>query len=284
MPLVESKGIIADAMNNGYAIGAFNVNCLEQISPLVKAAEDENSPLIIQIGQKFIKYIDLPATTAYVRKLAHDANVPIAIHLDHSHDVYQCIKCIDMGFTSIMYDGSQKTIEENIEDTKAVVKAAHSRNVTVEGEVGVVGIYINQSRNEKIQLSDPNEVKYFVDVTGIDLVAVAVGNIHQMIVKNANLDIERIKEIRKQVHIPIVLHGSTGVSDKQLLDAIKAGISKVNISTEFNYVFSKGIRGFLNKSDEIYPMEIFKDAIENVYKLAREKIELLGSRGRAALI
>lgn len=218
----------------------------------------------------------------YITALAREASVPIAIHLDHSHDWEQNIRCLRAGFTSLMFDGSSLPIDENIKLSAEVVKAAHACGIMVEGEIGAVKIYDSEAGYRQTGLSDPEEVVYYVAGSGVDSVAVAVGNMHKMPVKEANIDIPLIEEIRKRVSVPLVMHGSTGIKDEDLVSAIKAGITKINIATEFNRTFSTGIKQIMDGNpDEDFPLVYLSSGMNAVRQLAKEKMRLIGSAGKA---
>ncbi|AEE97843.1 class II fructose-bisphosphate aldolase [Mahella australiensis] len=282
MSLVTTQTMFRKAMEEGYGIGAFNVNCLEMALPLIQAAEQERAPLILQFGQRYLDFISPEVFMPYVAALARGVSVPIAIHLDHSHDLGQNIRCLRAGFTSLMFDGSSLPLDENARLAAEVAKMAHACGIPVEGEVGAVTIYNETTGYTPTALSDPDEVVKFIEASGVDSVAVSVGNMHKMPVKEARIDIPLIREIRRRASIPLVMHGSTGISDEDLVKAIKAGITKVNIATEFNRAFLSGIKQSLSerpKND--FPMEYITEGMLAVKRLAVDKLRLTGSSGKA---
>lgn len=279
MPLVTTKQMLERAMQEGYGVGAFNINCLDMAWPLIEAAEIENAPLILQIGQCFLDFMQPEIFMPYIKSLVERADVPIAIHLDHSHSLEQNIRCLRAGFTSLMYDGSALPLDENIARTREVVGIAHACDIPVEGEVGIVKIY--DGNQDSMALSDPDEVQQFVEDSGVDSVAVSVGNIHKMPQKTARIDFDRIIAIRRRINIPMVLHGSTGISNDDVIIAVKSGVTKVNIATEFNRVFCKQVKYVMeNNFDRDFPMEVLMPAIKAIKELARKKFKLLGCSGK----
>lgn len=279
MPLVTSEAILKRAMNENYGVAAFNANCLEMVPALIKAAEEARSPLILQIGKRFLDYLAAGTIAHLAIGLAKKSNAPVCIHLDHGNSMEMALDCLEVGFTSLMYDGSYLPVEENISNTRKIVDAASKRGIPVEGEIGKVlvseGCY--NFKDVEDDLTEPADAKRFVEESGVSSVAVAVGNLHRMRTKEARLDFDRIKAIRKVVGVPLVMHGSSGISDADIQMAVKCGITKVNIATEFNAVFVKGVSEKIQKNpSEIFPMEVLLDGMKNVIQLASDRIEMLG--------
>lgn len=282
MSIVTSKELLQDAMDNGYAVPAFNANCLEMIPALIRAAEMESAPLILQLGKKFLEYITPEVLASVAKEYAKKADIPVCIHLDHGTGLVQAEACLKAGFTSVMYDGSSLAHSENIKMTRQVVELAESYGVPVEGEIGRVLMVEDVQGMEKLtDLTEPDDADVFARQTGISSIAVAVGNVHRMKQKTANLDFERIKAIRKAVNIPLVIHGSSGISDEDVKKAVACGINKVNVATEFNIAFISGVADFhTNHEKEIFPMEVLKHGMERVTQIARDRIHVLGAAGK----
>lgn len=282
MSLVTSKTLLIDAMNGGYAVPAFNANCLEMIPALIRAAELEKSPLILQLGKKFLEYLTPEELAATALHYAKKAQVPVCVHLDHGASEEQAKACLEAGFTSIMFDGSAFSNEENILKTRAVVGMANQYHVPVEGEIGKVLLDEDVCHMEELtDLTEPEDAADFVTRTGISSVAVAVGNVHRMKQKTANLDFERIKTIRGMVDVPLVIHGSSGISDSDVSRAVALGINKVNVATEFNIAFIQGSVQFSNENPkEIFPMEVLLHGMEKVTEIARGRIHVVGAAGK----
>lgn len=282
MSLVTSNELLLKAMKEGYAVPAFNANCFEMIPALIKAAELERSPLILQLGKKLLEYVSPVEIASIAKSYAERATVPVCIHLDHGASIEQAKQCLEAGFTSIMFDGSVLSHEENMEKTKKVVEMAKEYGVSVEGEIGKVLIAEDvEGKEELIDLTDPKDAKEFVEKTGISSVAVAVGNVHRMKRKTAKLNFELIKKIREIVNVPLVIHGSSGISDEDVSKAVKCGINKVNVATEFNIAFIRESVSYSNNNpNEIFPMEILTQGMEKVIEIARSRIKVVGASQR----
>ncbi len=284
MPLVTVKELLDKAEAGGYAVGAFNCNNMEIVQAIVAAAEAEKAPVIIQASQGAIKYAGLDYIVALVNIAAKNSKVPVALHLDHGTSFEQVVKCIREGFTSVMIDGSKYPLEENIALTKKVVEIAKAVGVSTEAELGKIGGTEDDITvlDKEAMMTDPEEAKYFVEKTGIDSLAVAIGTAHGQYKFDPELDFDRLAKIRSLVNIPIVLHGSSGVPDKDIEKAISLGVRKVNIDTNIREAFVKGVRDAINKdAKEIDPRKILGPAREAMVSIVREKIRIFGSSGKA---
>lgn len=274
--LDSSKKIIQDAFQNGYAIGAFNVSNLETLKAVIQGAEAKKSPVILATTETIISYAGFPYIIALLKKAAEIASVPVAIHLDHGKSIETAMKCVDAGYTSIMLDGSNMELSQNIEATKKAVDYAHGKNVPVEGEIGKL-------ISDESALADPIEAKEFVEKTGIDFLAPALGTSHGMD-KNEFIDFDLLNEIRRQTNIPLVLHGGSGVRKEDLQKAIKLGIAKINIHTELRLAFLEGMKqGLVEFPDTDDHRDILKISIEKMQAVVEEKIEILGSAGKISI-
>ena len=213
--------------------------------------------------------------------LAKKARVPVCIHLDHGANADIARACLDSGYTSIMYDGSALAEDENIRNTRDVVRLAAAYGVPVEGEIGEVKLVEEVADITALDhLTEPEQAARFVRETGVASVAVAVGNIHRMQRKYARLDFERIRAICAAVDIPLVIHGSSGISDEDVRRAIQCGIAKVNVATEFSVAFADELRAFTQANPSVFfPMEVLRPAMERVTEIARDRIGVLGARG-----
>lgn len=282
MSLVTSEELFPHAMKNRYAVPAFNANSYEMIPALIHAAEAERSPLIVQIGKKYLSYTPADEIGALALYLAKKATVPVCIHLDHGADAAMAKACLDSGFTSVMYDGSSLPDEDNIRNTREVAMLARGYGVPVEGEIGQVLQAEDLGEGaEPDFLTDPEQARRFAEETGVSSVAVAVGNIHHMKKKHARLDFERIKRLRDAVSLPLVIHGCSGVSDDDVRKAVSLGINKVNVATEYNIAFTDGLRAFTTeKPEEFFPMDAVTNGMQLVTEIARGRIRVLGADGR----
>lgn len=283
MPLVTVKELLDNAEKGGYAVGAFNCNNMEIVQAIVAAAEAENAPVIIQASQGAIKYAGLEYIVALVNISAKNTKVPVAMHLDHGTNFDQVIQCIRYGFTSVMIDGSKYSLEENIALTKKVVEIARAVGVSTEAELGKIGGTEDDVSvaDKDAMMTDPKDVEYFVEQTAVDALAVAIGTAHGQYKAEPKLDFDRLAKIRKLVEIPIVLHGSSGVPDKDIEKAVSLGVRKVNIDTNIREAFVKGVREAIKDPKEIDPRKVLGPAREEMTKIVREKIRLFGSSGKA---
>lgn len=307
MPLVTMKEILDEASSKGYGVGAFNINNLEFLQAIIEAAEKERSPIIIAVSEGAMKYAGIDFLANIVKLAAGKASVPVALHVDHGKNWDVIVSAIRNGFTSVMIDASDKSFEENVAITSKVVDLAHAIGVTVEAEIGrLKGVEdIVKVTEKEAVLTNPEEAKEFVDATGVDALAVAVGTSHgaYKFKGEPKLDIERIKRIRELVKIPLVLHGASGVlpdivemaekygaklgeakgvPDDQIVKAIKAGISKINIDTDLRLSFLAGVRKFLNEHPDIFdPRKYLGEGKEIVKETVRRKIRLFGSNNKA---
>lgn len=284
MPFVSLKDLMQAAEAGKYAVGAFNCNNMEIIQAIITAAELEKSPVIVQASQGAIKYAGLAYIVAMTRVAAEAASVPVCLHLDHGTSFEQVMQCIRQGFSSVMIDGSKLPLEENIELTNRVLAVARAVGVSVEAELGRIGgTEDNVSVSEREAFfTDPEEAKYFVDKTGVDALAVAVGTAHGRYKGVPKLDFPRLQKIRELTGVPLVLHGSSGVPDEAIREAVALGVRKINIDTNIREAFVKGLREALAKDpEEIDPRKILGPAKEEMIAVIREKIRLFGSSGKA---
>lgn len=305
MSLVTSKDMFKKAYEGNYAIGAFNVNNMEIIQGIVEAAKEENSPLILQVSAGARKY----ANPVYLKKLVEAAientNLNIVLHLDHGEDFEICKACVDDGFTSVMIDGSRLPFEENIALTKKVVEYAHSKGVVVEGELGkLAGVEDNVNVSTKdATYTDPLQAKEFVERTGVDSLAIAIGTSHgaYKFKGEPTLDFERLKTITKLLpNFPLVLHGASsvpkefvdlcnkyggkipgaqGVPEEMLREAAKYGVCKINIDTDLRLAMTACIRqAFIENPSEFDPRKYLGPARDAIKNMVAHKIKnVLGS-------
>ncbi len=284
MPLVTGKELLEQAGKGNYAVGAFNCNNMEIIQAIIAAAEAEKSPVIIQASQGAIKYAGLDYIVSLVHTGAKKAKVPVCLHLDHGTDFQQVVRCIAQGFSSVMFDGSKLTLEENIAVTKRIVEIAKAVGVSTEAELGKIGGTEDDISvlAKDAMLTDPADVKYFAEQTGVDSLAVAIGTAHGQYKAEPKLDFERLAQIQRLVNIPIVMHGSSGVPDKDVQKAISLGVRKVNIDTNIREAFVKGVKEVIVKNpQEIDPRKILGPAKEAMTEIVREKMRVFGSSGKA---
>ncbi|MTI68261.1 MAG: class II fructose-1,6-bisphosphate aldolase [Firmicutes bacterium] len=282
--LVTGKQILDHAHENGYAVGAFNVNTMEQVQAIINAAEETKSPVIMQASQGALKYAGVEYIAAMAKVAAENASVPVALHLDHGTDFKQIIKCVRYGFTSVMIDASKHVLDKNIEITKQIVDIAHAAGVSVEAEIGKIGGTEDDITVEEkdATYTDPEEAKKLVDETGLDSLAIAVGTAHGPYKGEPKLDFERITTIKEKLNIPLVLHGSSGVPESSIKEAVKRGINKINIDTDIRMSFNEAVRDFVNNDKDTYdPRKILGPAREAMKNIIIEKMTMFGSKDKA---
>ncbi|MBV6702574.1 class II fructose-bisphosphate aldolase [Kitasatospora aureofaciens] len=250
MPLTPTGAIIHAAAAAAQGVGAFNVIQLEHAEAIVTGAEEAGCPVILQLSENAVRYHGaLAPVGAAVLAVAKAAGVPVAVHLDHATTPELVEEAVELGFTSVMFDASVLEYEENVRATAAVVARCHAADVWVEAELGEVGgkdgVHAPGAR------TDPGEAAAFVAVTGVDALAVAVGTSHAMTTRDAALDFDLIAELRAAVPVPLVLHGSSGVADEHLTLAVERGMTKINIATHLNQVFTAAVRQALAGNGEL---------------------------------
>jgi len=306
MPLVPLHEMYADANKQYFAIGQFNVNNLEFIQAALEAAVEMNSPLILAASTGAIKYAGIDYLVAMVKTGSARMPQRVALHLDHGATFEDAKRCIEAGFTSVMIDGSHLPFEDNAKLTRQVADFAHKYNVTVEAELGRLGGIEDDIKVDAkdANLTDPDEAREFIKLSGCDALAVAVGTSHgaYKFKGEAKLDFDRIVKIKKLLGIPLVLHGASGVSpaltekltkfggkvpgakgvpDEAYRKAIDGGINKVNIDTDLRLAFAAGIREVLaTKPEEFDPRKILGPARQAVKDIIKQKMQILGSAGK----
>ncbi len=250
MGLTNTRDIMDLAAKAGIGQGAFNVIHLETLEGLIGGAEAAGRPVILQISENCAKYHGgLEPVALASLAAARKASVPVAVHLDHAEDEDLAREAVDLGFGSIMYDGAHFEYEQNVEVTARVAAYAHERGVYVEAELGKVGG--KDGAHAPGVLTDPAEAAVFVAATGVDALAVAVGSSHAMTERSAALNLDRIAGLKAALDVPLVLHGSSGVSDENIVAAIAAGMTKINVSTHLNGFFTRAVREYLDANPAV---------------------------------
>lgn len=284
MAFASFKEELTKGLQNGYAVGQFNVNNLEFLQAIIETAEEERSPVILGVSEGAMKYMNIEYTVAMAKAAAEKATVPVILHLDHGSSYEVVLKCIRAGFSSIMFDGSHHPLEDNIRFTKQVVDACHPLGIEVEGELGMIGGTEDDiSVDEKhATLARPEESVRLVKESGIDAFAPAIGSAHGMYKGDPELDFERLETIRDLTGVPLVLHGGSGIPDADIRKAISLGVSKINVNTENQVSFTNKIREILNQKPDLYdPRKYLGPAREAIKETVREKIRLFSSNNRA---
>lgn len=250
MTLASARHLMNDASNRGTGIGAFNVIHLETAEGLVRASEQAQLPVILQISQNCADYHGgLEPIALATLAVARRAATPVAVHLDHAERPELVDEAIALGFGSVMFDGGALPYDDNVALTAAVAERAHAAGVYVEGELGEVGG--KDGAHAPGVRTDPDEARAFVESTGVDALAVAVGSSHAMLDRSALLDLELIARLRAALDVPLVLHGSSGVADAVIADAVRSGMTKINVSTHLNGFFTRAIRQTLEADDRL---------------------------------
>lgn len=281
--LTTSKEILLKAQAGGYAVGAFNVENMEMVQAVAEAAEELQSPVIMQTTPSTVKYAGLDYYLANVKTAAERASVPIVMHLDHGNSFELAMQALRMGYTSIMIDGSHASFEDNIAVSRAVTDACRPSEIPVEAELGKVG-----GKEDDLDggtdnpYTDPEEAKEFVERTGVDSLAVGIGTAHGIYKGEPKLQYDILSRIRDTVDIPLVLHGTSGVPDEAVKECIKRGICKVNYATDLRIAFTKGVKQiFAADADTIDPKKYSGAGREEVKKYVMSKIKVCGSAGKA---
>ena len=284
MSLVSMNEFLPKAKANKFAVGQFNMNNLEFAQAIVEAAMIEKSPFIFGVSEGALKYMGIEFTVALAEAAAKKSGLPIALHLDHGSSFEVAMKCIRAGFSSVMFDGSHYSFEENIRLTKEVVKAAHAMGVSVEGELGTIGgveddISVDE---EDANLANPEEAIRFWEETGVDCVAIAVGTAHGMYAGEPNIRFDIIEQVARAIPVPIVLHGGSGVPDEMIRKSIEVGVGKINVNTENQVACTESIREVLGKDAKVYdPRKYLTPARNAMVKVVQSKIQLFGSSNQA---
>lgn len=288
MAIVSAKEMLLKAHSEGYGVAQININNLEWIKAVLQTVEELKSPVILGVSEGAAKYMGGYKNVMDMVKNIHEfykVTVPVAVHLDHG--TYEgSFKALEAGFTSIMFDGSHYAFEENLAKTKEVVAACHLKGVSVEAEVGSIG-----GEEDGVigagEIADPEECR-IIAATGVDMFAAGIGNIHGKYPANwAGLNFEVLAEIQKVTnHIPLVLHGGTGIPGDQVKRAISLGVSKINVNTECQLAFAEETRKYIEAGKDLEskgfdPRKLLAPGVEGIKRVVREKLELFGSVNKA---
>ena len=279
MPLSNSRELLLDAQAHGYAVGAFNVENMEMMQAVIAAAEAEHAPVLLQTTPGTLKYAGTPIFAAMARALAERATVPVAIHLDHGESFALCAQAAADGYTSLMIDGSKLPFDENTALSRRVAEMAARQpgRPCVEAELGKLG-----GKEDDVEVkpgedlyTDPAEATRFVEETGVDTLAVAIGTAHGFYKGTPKLAFDRLAQLRDAVPVPLVLHGSSGIPDEEVRRAIRLGVCKVNFATELRAAYTQAVRDCLATDADIYdPKRYGAMAREAVTALVRHRIEI----------
>lgn len=283
--LVNMNKVLYDAKKGHYAVGLFNAVNMELARGIIAAAEQTGSPVIMGTAEVLFPYGPLEEVSYYLLPMAKKAKVPVVIHLDHGLKKETCLKALELGFTSIMYDCSTDSYDDNVRKVKEMADIAHSFGATIEGELGHVGDNEGSAEGSSHLVdpskffTDPKMAKDYVEKTGVDALAIAVGNAHGAYKLPPKLDFERIRTIAKTVDVPLVLHGGSGLTDNDFRQAIKDGISKVNIFTDINVAAVKAQLSQFTDMDKGI-IDLIPAAVEAIKQETIKKMELFDSVGK----
>lgn len=284
--LMNMKELLKAANEHFFAVPAFNVSDYSMFEGIMETCEQTDSPVIIEIHPLELDFTGTDLVEA-VRKRAYKSRVPVCLHLDHCGDFGTIIYAIQAGFTSVMFDGSALPFADNIAGAKRIVEAAHPANVSMEAELGTIGSTDHQAEAgaQEIIYTDPKDAAEFVNETGVDTLAVAIGTSHGLYPagRTPKLRLDILKELKAGVHIPLVLHGGSGNSDQEIADAVKLGINKINISSDIKAAYYEKMREVLADRDLREPNIIQPPCIAAMQAVVRHKLELFETVGKAAL-
>ncbi|MDU5333933.1 ketose-bisphosphate aldolase [Enterococcus sp.] len=284
--LYTMKDLLKVAKENKFAVPAFNICSYDMLKAIMEEVEAQNAPVILEIHPDEIAYLN-DEFVAAVKDYAHNSKVPVVIHMDHGGTVNDVMRAIRNGYTSVMIDASVQAYEDNLEITKQVVELAHAVNVSVEAELGTIGNNGSaEGGSANIIYTDPDQAEDFVEKTGIDTLAVAIGTAHGLYPKDLTpkLNIELLKELNQRIDLPFVLHGGSGNPDLEVSEAVKYGVAKVNLSSDLKSVFFDALREILSENPAMYePNEVYPMANEKVKEVVRHKLNVLNTIGKAEL-
>ncbi|MBQ7578802.1 MAG: class II fructose-1,6-bisphosphate aldolase [Synergistaceae bacterium] len=280
--LVTSRDLLLDAHKHKYAVGAFNVENMEMVLAVLRAAEETRSPVIMETSPGTVKFAGFDFYFANIKAAAERSNIPVVCHLDHGNSFEMAALAVKTGYTSIMIDGSKLNFEENIALTSSVVKFCHAAKIPVEAELGRVGgkedDLINPDSNP---FTDPDEAKEFIARTDCDFLAVGIGTAHGVYKGVPKLNFDILKKIHERVNIPLVLHGTSGVPDEQVIECIKLGICKVNYATDLRIAYTEGVKRYINEHPGVFdPKKYAAEGIADVKNYVIQKMQVINSCNR----
>ncbi|WP_066016159.1 class II fructose-bisphosphate aldolase [Endozoicomonas atrinae] len=290
MPLVTLREVLSDAAEKGYAVGSFNAIDVNLLRGLIAAAEQESSPIIINLGQGQFRLTPPEIMAPIMVHMAKEASVPVVIHLDHGKDVETCVRALRLGFSSVMYDGSAHSFEENLQNTKEVIRIARHFGASVEAEIGKVGNVETGDEEETAtapavceedQLTNPEQARMFAESADIDALAVAFGTAHGLYKGEPKLDFQRLQTIGQQVSVPLVMHGGSGLDDSVYGEAIACGVSKINYFTNMSHDVGIQCLNVLNRGSEAFYHDTVLTAVNATRNHAARIMQVFGSSGKA---
>lgn len=277
--LVNLNEVLKKAQKEKYAVGLFNTTDTDMLQAVIEAAEESNSPVILGTAEVLLPYGELKLIAPSVIAAAKRASVPVVVHYDHGLTFERCLEALQLGFSSVMFDGSAKPYGQNIEETREIVKIAHAFGASVEGEIGHVGEAAQGDESLENMYTTVVEAKEYLENTGVDALAVAIGSAHGVYKKKPKLNIERLKEIAGAVSVPLVLHGGSGLSDDDFKNTIRNGIAKVNIFTDLCLAGERAMKDGAEK--KLGYLETRNLKVEYIKEAVKHKMSLFGSVNKA---
>ena len=279
--LVNMRDLLSDAQKGNYAVGSFSVANMEMVLGVIKAAEELNAPIILQIAEVRLKQSPLEIIGPLMVAAAKNAKVPVAVHFDHGKTIEKITQALDIGFTSVMFDGSHLPLDENIEFTKKIIEIARKYDASVEAEIGCVGGSEDGSEDIAINCTKPEDAVKFENETGVDALAIAIGNAHGNYKSTPKLRFDILSEVERKTHTPLVLHGGTGISPDDFVRCSKTGIKKINIATAtFDRVEQSVRSAYENGSINGY-YDLQGAEVEGAYQNAKKHILIFSTDNRA---
>lgn len=275
------KSLLKNAEAGGYAVGAFSVANMEMVLGAVKAAEELRSPMILQVAQVRLPYSPLPVIAALMRAAAKEATVPVAVHFDHGQDMTRIAAALEHGFTSVMIDASARPLEENIRLTGEVKALADRYRASVEAEVGQLGSGEDGVANGAALYSDPEEVRKLYEATGVDAIALSIGNAHGLYKAEPRLDFEVLKKTRGLVEVPLVLHGGSGISDEDFRTCIAYGVRKINVATATFLAVEEAACHYEETKEKADYFALSRQMMFGAYENIKRHMLVFGSDGKA---
>ena len=277
--LVNLNEVLKKAQKEKYAVGLFNTTDTDMLQAVIEAAEESRSPVILGTAEVLLPYGELKLIAPSVIAAAKRASVPVVVHYDHGLTFERCLEALQLGFSSVMFDGSAKAYGQNIEETKEIVKIAHAFGASVEGEIGHVGEAAQGDESLENMYTTVAEAKEYLENTGVDALAVAIGSAHGVYKKKPKLNIERLKEISSAVKVPLVLHGGSGLSDDDFKNTIRNGIAKVNIFTDLCLAGERAMKD--GEEKKLGYLETRNLKVEYIKEAVKHKMSLFGSVNKA---
>lgn len=279
--LVNMRDLLSDAQKGNYAVGSFSVANMEMVLGVIKAAEELNAPIILQIAEVRLKQSPLEIIGPLMVAAAKNSKVPIAVHFDHGKTIEKITQALDIGFTSVMFDGSHLPLDENIEFTKKIIEIARKYDASVEAEIGCVGGSEDGSEDIAINCTKPEDAVKFENETGVDALAIAIGNAHGNYKSTPKLRFDILSEVEQKTHTPLVLHGGTGISPDDFVRCSKTGIKKINIATATFDRVEQSVRSAYESGSINGYYDLQGAEVEGAYQNAKKHILIFGTDNKA---